>query len=243
MRRFFFDPAKLSGEHVVITGQEARHMTTVLRLAPASRIELFDGQGSILLGEILSTRPDEVRIRILSGKSVPEHASPLTLCQAMLKGKKMDGLVQKATELGVHTFQPLITRYCEKRKFSQKQLQRWERIMLEACKQCGRPLPMHIASPLNFTQLHPFTNSSCIVPWEDEQTRPLSPSLLPATSPTVLLIGPEGGFHISEIKQAQDLGFTTVSLGQRTLRAETAALTAVSIVQYVTGNISPSSAP
>lgn len=234
MRRFFYNPDQDTGDQVCITGSEARHMSTVLRMQSGTRLELFDGNGGIICGKILGITPREVSIKVLSRSAAIDTGLPLTLAQAMLKGKKMDFLIQKATELGVHTFIPLISRFCEKRVHGRQQSGRWQRIMLEACKQCGRPLPMQIGEPMGLEQLRLPADGNRIMAWEDEQSQPLSPALLNPQMPTFLIIGPEGGFHSSEINEARQRGFTTVSLGPCTLRAETAAISAVAILQNYT---------
>jgi 16S rRNA (uracil1498-N3)-methyltransferase len=231
MRCFFYNPDQDTGDRVRITGSEARHMSTVLRMPSGTRLELFDGNGGIICGEILRITPREVSVRVLSRSAAIEPGPPLTLAQAMLKGKKMDVLIQKATELGVHTFIPLISRFCEKRVQGRQQSGRWQRIMLEACKQCGRPLPMYIGEPIGLEQLRPPAGGNRIMAWEDEQSQPLSPALLNPQMPTFVIIGPEGGFHSSEINEARQRGFTTISLGPCTLRAETAAMSAVAILR------------
>ncbi len=239
MRRFFFDPNQETGDQILITGPEAHHITTVLRIQPGTMVELYNSKGGTVKGEILQISSHKVTIHILSRSTRHDAGPPLTLIQAMLKGKKMDFLIQKATELGVHTFTPLITRYCEKRVHSARQIERWQRIILEACKQCGRPIPMQIEDPITLEQLQPADSSNRIMPWEDENSQPLSPALLRGNHPTLLLIGPEGGFHPDEVSLARNQGFCTVSLGPRILRAETAALAATSIIQYLSHNLEP----
>lgn len=239
MRRFFFNPERETGNRILITGSEARHMTTVLRMQPGAEVELFDGRGRIVLGEILRISTRKVEIHVRSSVVRQESTTPLTLVQAMLKGRKMDYLVQKATELGVHSFIPLTTRYCEKKAHSARTGDRWQRIMLEACKQCRRPIPMRINEPVSLENLSPPENSNLIMGWEDENSRPLSPALLLDGQPNLLLIGPEGGFHPDEVFHARQLGFSTVSLGPRILRAETAALAATTVIQYLSHQLEP----
>ncbi len=239
MRRFFYTPQPEEHDTLHITGSEAHHMATVLRLQENTAIELYDGKGGAVQGTILKISNHEVVVTVTSRTVHDEAAIPLTLVQAMLKGKKMDLLIQKATELGVQAFRPMTSRYCEKKNHNTRTAQRWHRIMLEACKQCGRPVPMTIHAPAALNTLSCDEASNLIMPWEDEDSRPLSPALLTTSLPTVLLIGPEGGFHQDEVTFARDLGFATVSFGPRILRAETAALAATAIVQYLSHNLNP----
>jgi 16S rRNA (uracil1498-N3)-methyltransferase len=239
MRRFFYDPAQESSEHLLIEGAEARHISTVLRLRLGGTAELLDGAGRVLVGQIERISADSVLFRILSRRREPESRSPLTLAAALLKGKKMDLLVQKAAELGVHSFIPLITRYCEPQGRDKQMIDRWQRIMLEACKQCGRPWLMRISTPLPLHELEIPQDSLKIMPWEKETVRSFSDINIKAGQSALLLIGPEGGFHPEEVDFAKQCGFNTVSLGPRILRAETAVLTAAVLVQHGLGNLAP----
>ncbi len=239
MRRFFYDPVHETADCVLISGAEAHHLRAVLRMRLGETAELFDGSGRILSGQIEQISPDSVTFRILARRQEPESRSPLTLALAFLKGKKMDMVVQKATELGVHRFLPLVTRYCEPQGKDHQLLDRWQRIMLEACKQCGRPVPMQLSQPLPFQEVAWPADSRKIIAWENETTCSLAALGLEAGNPVVLLIGPEGGFHPTEVEHAKTCGFNTISLGPRILRAETAALTAVVLAQQAVGNLEP----
>lgn len=237
MRRFFYDPKQERIDQVSITGSEAHHIKNVLRMRPGSKAELFDGKGSIASAQLEESKADEVIFQILSRSVEQNRETPLTLAQAVLKGKKMDLLIQKATELGVHTFIPVISRYCENQAKAGQQLKRWQRIMLEACKQCRRPIPMRISEPIALNELNLPADSNKIMPYEKEAGRAFPSADLSNGQPVVLLIGPEGGFHPAEVEYAMDTGFKTVSLGPRILRAETAALVAVTLVQHAVHNL------
>jgi len=241
VRRFFIDPGSISAQRAVISAAESRHIATVLRLQPGACVELFDGTGTVYQGCLHSVTRQAVTVDILSRQQPAEEGVSLTLAQGLLKGKKMDFLVQKATELGVRTFQPLQTRYCESKGERRGRRQRWQRIMLEACKQCKRPLPMEINPAAGLNHLDTSRFSCKIMLWEDEKSVPLPnvPTSTGRGDSICLLLGPEGGFHREEVEQARALGFQTVSLGRRTLRAETAALAAVAIVQFLAGNLDP----
>jgi 16S rRNA (uracil1498-N3)-methyltransferase len=236
MQRFFYDPANETAEQVLISGAEAHHLRAVLRMRLGETAELLDGAGRVISAQIEQISPNSVLFRILSRRRELEPISPLILAPALLKGKKMDLLVQKATELGVHSFQPVITRYCEPQGKDRQLLDRWQRIMQEACKQCGRAVLMRISPPLPLSELIFPTDCVTIMPWENETACSFSALGLKAGQSVALLIGPEGGFHSSEVEQAESSGFRTVSLGPRTLRAETAALVAVVLAQHALGN-------
>lgn len=240
MRRFLVDPRTIAGALATLSAEEAYHIAAVLRLQPGTLVELIDGQGMVYQGSLESVGKTTVTVRLLSRQQVPEAPTPpLTLLQAMLKGKKMDMVVQKATELGVHTLQPLVTRYSEGRGNPDRQAERWMRIMIEACKQCRRSQPMRIAPLSDFAGTTMPEAGPRILFWEGETTEPLRPELLAPPGPVCLFLGPEGGLHRQEADEARARGFKQVSLGRRILRAETATLAAVAIVQFLTGSLQP----
>ena len=240
MRRFLVDPGSIADNLATLPAEEARHIAAVLRLRPGAAVELFDGQGVVYQGRLERVDRAAVTVRLLSQQRAQEDAAPpLILLQALLKGKKMDVVVQKATELGVHTLLPLETRYSEGRGNPARQIERWQRIMLEACKQCHRTHPMHIAPLTDVAAAVLPEAGPRILFWEGETTVALRPELLAAPGPVCLLLGPEGGLHPREVETLRQRGFQPVSLGRRILRAETATITAVAIVQYLTGGLQP----
>lgn len=237
MRRFFVEPSSITQDTARLPKSESLHIVNVLRLRKGDEIELFDGTGTVYSGILNELNRECVSVQIIGLEQEHDDAPPVTLFQSLLKGKKMDFLVQKSTELGVHTFQPLITRYSENRKSQERQQQRWQRIMLEACKQCKRSTPMHINPLTDFNQVDFNRYSSKLMLWENEENQSISPNLFRNQKPVCLLIGPEGGFHTDEVNHALQNGFLTVSLGKRILRAETATLSTIAIVQYLLGVI------
>lgn len=241
MRRFFVEPQAISANQATLSPAESRHLTTVLRLQPGDGVELFDGTGAVYQGEIQSACADRITVAIHSRflEDSYQKLPQLIFFQSLLKGKKMDFLVQKATELGVHTFCPVNSRYSENRGNPARQIERWQRIMLEACKQCKRAYPMQIAavSPLDRLDLSSFTNPLLL--WEREGTQGLNAAITEHNGPIALLTGPEGGFSEDEIKLLRKQGCIPVSLGPLILRAETAALSAIAVLQYLGGALSP----
>ncbi len=242
MRRFYLQHGAISADHIEITGAEARHITAVLRLKPGQIVEFFDGTGAIYSAVLKTTEKTLVTATVTS----VHHDScagtfPLTLAQSLLKGKKMDFLIQKATELGVHTFLPLISKHCENHGDRQRQDERWQRIMIEACKQCRRSSPMHINPVTALYQADFSCYSHRLAAWEQETNTALPITLADTPGPVCLILGPEGGLHSEDLQILHQWRFTTFSLGSAILRGETAALAAMSIIQYLTGTLQPSS--
>lgn len=240
MRRFLVDPRTIADDLATLSAGEAHHIASVLRLQPGTAVELIDGKGLVYQGRLETVGKGTVTVRILSRQQGQEDgARSLILLQALLKGKKMDVVVQKATELGVHTLQPLVTRYSEGRGNPARQAERWQRIMVEACKQCRRAQPMRIEPLTDLAGISLPETGPRILFWEGESTEPLRPEFLAVPGPVCLFLGPEGGLHQQEAEDAKVRGFKAVSLGRRILRAETATLAAVAIVQYLTGGLQP----
>jgi 16S rRNA (uracil1498-N3)-methyltransferase len=244
MKRFFVKKRLVGGRPQILAGSEARHARTVLRCKPGDRIRLFDDQGvewesRILdIGDTISCVPE----RLLRA----ERESPLvlTVAQAFLKEKKMDTLVRQYTELGVQYWTPFFAERSIARpsaKRLENRYRRWLKITQESLKQCGRHRPMGIGKVATLMDIAETAcgNNLNIVFWEGETT-PLSAVAGARTAPArsiQVLIGPEGGLTVAEVECLREAGFVSVSLGPRTLRAETASVAAVSLVQYSFGDM------
>ncbi len=242
MRRFFIDPATVSDATATITGDEAHHICDVLRLKPGTAVELFDGNGNIHQARIQQIGKGRVDVAILATHKDSGSASRLAIGVALLTGKKMDLVIQKATELGVDAVYPYVSRHCSIKEKNANKEERWQRIIMEACKQCNRPTAPECAPVCDFSDLLATgaTYSDRIIFWEQERTRTLQ-DLFPAAAPprgaTLALFGPEGGFSNDEISRAVAAGFAPTSLGSRILRAETAVIGGSSILQFLLGNL------
>ncbi len=243
MRRFFLSPDVEISDEVLLSKAESHHLTKVLRLPVGMLLQLFDGRGHIHDAEIVAMGK-QVRLRILSSVYVEEDGVPLRVCQGILKGQKMEFLLQKCTELGVSEFIPFSSSRCqlkktELRKLADKQ-DRWQRIIDEACKQCNRPWPMKLGTVISLEEmvLQREEARPGILFWEEEKEASLHTFSLPAdVAGLQIVLGPEGGFSSDEAEAARKAGFQVLSLGPRILRAETAALAAVSIIQHLIGNM------
>lgn len=241
MRRFFIDPATVGDAKATITGDEAHHICDVLRLKPGTDVELFDGNGNIHQARIQQTGKGRVEVAILATRTATGSATRLAIGVALLTGKKMDLVMQKATELGVDTIYPFVSRHCSIKEKNANKEDRWQRIIMEACKQCNRPTVPKCAPVCDLADLLATgaTYAERIIFWEQERSRTLH-DLLPAATPrpsALALFGPEGGFSSEEISHAVAAGFTPVSLGSRILRAETAVIGGSAILQFLLGNL------
>ncbi len=247
MRRFFVEEIDPHDESIVIRGSEAKHIIRVLRMGLGDRLILMDRKGSRFQCFIDSLRAREVRVILEKSLAAP-RMSPIQiiLCQAFLKAKSMDFVIQKASELGVDRILPFISTrtvvQADEQRRSAK-LRHWREIALNAAKQSDRSAPPEIAPPCSLLDLAVqwrHREASKLILWEDEKTQDLK-ALLKESVPrasTVGIVGPEGGFSPEEVKMMKDVGFRSVSLGTRILRAETAAITLVAVLQYEWGDLS-----
>jgi 16S rRNA (uracil1498-N3)-methyltransferase len=248
MRRFFVDPNNFSGNTAFLTGSEAHHIAAVLRLTVGTRITLFDGSGSFYEALITKISPKKIETTIEAITPYiaidQDRHCRVHLGQAIIKGKKMDLIVQKATELGIDSLHPFISTYSVVKGNPENRVERWAKIAQEACKQCNRPRTPDLHPPVNFAD---FLESAATNPydlkllfWEEELQNSLRDIFQQQSGiqSILLLIGPEGGFSPAEAEQAMANGFHPVTLGSRILRAETAAIAAISVLQYELGNLS-----
>lgn len=247
MRRFFIDPENIGGANAILSGAEARHISTVLRLAPGTTITLFDGSGSLYEAVVSKVSHTRVEAKIVSLTPYIETAedsrSALHMAVGVLKGKKMDFIIQKITELGVDSLLPFRSRFCAAHDPAAGKLARWQKIAREACKQCNRPKAPHLHEITDFEKMLGLAQEKeyavKIIFWEDEKQNSLQEIFHSdhKIESALVLIGPEGGFSSGEVADAMEFGFKPVTLGRKILRAETAVIAAASILQYKLGNL------
>jgi 16S rRNA (uracil1498-N3)-methyltransferase len=216
----------------------------VLRLSVGTLLQLLDGKGNIHDARILAI-DTRVLLQITSSVHVKGDAVPLRVCQSILKGQKMELLMQKCTELGVSEFTPFYSERCQLKKTElskiSKKYARWQRIIEEACKQCNNPHMMQLNPLLSFEKMLMEQTSAVqkILFWEEQgnDTSLHSSSLQTTDAGLQIVFGPEGGFPVQEIDAAKQKEFQILSLGPRILKAETANIAAVSIIQHLLGNM------
>lgn len=238
MPTFFVTSDAVVPPVVRIEGSLLRHLRDSLRLQPGESLTLTDDQGRRHRAEIISVTPRNLECRIIETAYARKRIAPsLVLVQALLKGEKMDWVVQKATELGVDRIVPVQTKHAVVKILPARlahQRERWERIALEAAQQSERwTIPTIAPSVDLLTALasHPAASKLTLA------ERSADASLMSVPLPNgpdqtiVLLIGPEGGWDGNELHLMREQGCRLLTLGSRILRAETAALAALSIVQ------------
>ena len=255
-RRFYAPPAAFEPDQksATLSAEETRHLRDVLRLDSGDEIYVFDGAGREFHCAVQTIAKDSTELLVISEVEPTCSESPLhlTLAIALLKGDKFDLAIQKATELGVKRIVPLDTERADvrlrDREDAHKRVTRWRRIALEAAKQTGRAFVPVISTPLTFNFLlmmsavedkESATNVARIMFSER-----LGRSLPEATKsfperPTeiVALVGPEGGWTDEEIELAREGGWEIVTLGGRTLRAETAVIVVAALLQHRFGDL------
>ena len=245
MARFFLPRENIRDQRGTIVGAELAHLRKVLRLRPGDHLTVFDDTGWEHDAVIRSFAPDRGDIDILRSYQ-PERESPLqiTLALGLTKGEKPDFIIEKATELGVQSIVPFCSSYTVPKLDDRKigaRTERWQRIALSAAKQCGRTLVPSIAALCEFRELidQPRAEALKLLFWERESQLTLKQVYETERNARAILlvIGPEGGFSVAEADQARRGGFKSVHLGRRILRSETAALAALSLVQFLWGDM------
>ncbi len=219
-----------------LAGDEARHLSQVLRMKPGETITVFDGHGRRAPAEILTVTRDHVPLKLGEPESPAPPLPAITLGQAIPKGKNMDLIVQKAVELGIAVIQPLVTRHTIVQPGDGKS-EKWRRNALEACKQCGQDTLPEIADAMDFDRwivTQAASPALKLIASLAPGARPLREILRthPATHQATLLVGPEGDFSNNETAAALAAGFLPVSLGTIVLRVETATLFCLSALRY-----------
>jgi 16S rRNA (uracil1498-N3)-methyltransferase len=243
----FFAPSLDPGDDIVkLPREEAEHLVRVLRLGAGDTVAVFDGHGHEFVGRIVSAARGDVRVQLVARKAAAaEPAVALTLVQAVLKADKMDEIVRDAVMLGVASLQPIVTRRSEvtvAALLRAARVERWRRVALASVKQSGRAVVPEIRTPLtldNYLGEPPCAFTLMLIePSVSAHAEPLS-VLRTATPPpeAALIVGPEGGWVEEEWRAAADRGARLVTLGHRTLRADAVPVAAISVLQFLWGDL------
>ena len=218
---------------VTVTGDEFHHSIRVVRARVGEEVELFDRAGNAARGTVEAIERDHAVIK--TGEALPSRESHLALhlAMAVIQLEKFELVLQKGTELGVKTFIPLVTERVELRpeRYSGK-TDRWNKIIFEAVKQCGRATIPKIEAPSDFEDVIQRSGEKVLF----DADAPSTGNWQPSTDLTVL-IGPEGGWSDDELRLARENGVLFERLGPRRLRAETAAIAALSVLASRFGDL------
>ena len=240
MPRFFTET--INETKGTISGDEAKHIAKVLRMHAGEKLVACDCQGFDYDCVIDSLTDKEVELSVeRKYLSETEPSVRVTLYQAMPKSDKMELIIQKAVELGVSAIVPVQTKRCVSRpdaKSMAKKLERYNRIALEAAKQCGRGRIPQVLPMLDFTEaIKAMKEDQRAFLFYENSTSSFRKELEQGVSSVSIMVGAEGGFEEEEVQKALDLDIASLSLGKRILRCETAPLAALSIIMYETGNM------
>lgn len=245
MHRFFVPPESFAGDEVVIQGSDVNHIRIVLRLKTGDRIVVLDGKGNqyqVCLKAVLKHKIlGEVVDRQIFNSESPVK---IWMGQALIKGNRFDNLIKKSVELGVHAIFPLDTERCVARlnpSESVKKIERWQKISREAAQQSGRMAVPEVSPQISNLQEFCEETRDCdlkLVFWEQEcQTRIRDLEMDKQLESIAFIAGPEGGLAASEIEMIKQHDFQTVTLGPRILRADSASLVILAILQNVWGDL------
>ncbi|QTN33978.1 16S rRNA (uracil(1498)-N(3))-methyltransferase [Akkermansiaceae bacterium] len=234
MPRSYLPPSEWT-ETPHLSGDEAKHLTQVLRIQPGQWITVFDGLGNFAEAKVLSVSKQRVDLMLDLAQAKEPPLPEITLAQAIPKGKNMDWIVQKAVELGVSRIQPIVTRHTIVSPGDEK-AEKWRRTALEACKQCAQFTIPIIEDPLPFGEWLAQHDSSALrlIASLADNTLNFRETLAahPELGSVTMLIGPEGDFSPEETQAALAAGFVPVTLGDLVLRVETATLFCLSALRF-----------
>ena len=231
--RIFTHSLPLALTSCELNDERAHYLLKVLRVKAGQCIELFNGQGQSVRAEVKTLERRSLTIQCQAHQA-EDNRSPVetTLALALIKPERFEWALQKATELGVDRIVPIISQRTDGRLADklEKKYDRWESIITSACEQSLRSHRPHLDSACRLDQLEIQGQGMFLDPTATQ-------GFQPGPSKQTLLIGPEGGWSEDEIRWARDQGCQGVSLGPRILRAETAAITALSLCQYLSGDL------
>ncbi len=240
MHRFFVNPDQIEENRITIVGNDVNHMKNVLRMHKNDEIIICDGHGSNYYCIIKDIESDSIVADVtLKKRSEAELKSKIYLFQGLPKQGKMELIIQKAVELGVHEIIPVVTSRSVvkiKKQNAAKKLARWNKISESAAKQSGRGIMPIVNDIMDYDEALVYAQKmdTTIVPYENadniNETKALISSL--DMKKIGVFIGPEGGFSLDEVDKAKQQGANIITLGKRILRTETAGLAILSLLMF-----------
>ncbi len=243
MRRFFTEPQNIK-DGIIEIFEDSRHIEKVLRMTCGEHILVFDGTGVEYTAELVAIEKNICRAKVLSQEiSLSEPKTKITLFQGIPKSGKMELIVQKAVELGVSRIVPVIMERCvvkiNSKSAGAEKSSRWNKVSVEASKQCGRGVVPFVSEPVGFKEAVEQMKQLdlAIMPYEElgHQGKTGLKALLNENNSAVeigVVVGPEGGFSEEEAACAIENGIKTVGLGKRILRTETVSGAILPVILY-----------
>lgn len=236
MANFYIEKTDITENIATISGEEAQHISRVLRMKKGDEVTLCDGEGMFYEAVLSDFSDKTVTAEILSSRRAEtEPQVQVTIFQGVPKNPKLETIIQKLTEIGAVRLVPVDTKRAVAKLDKENKVERLRKIAREAAKQSKRGIVPEVLSPLSFKEAVKMASESdlALIPYEEEREMSLKKALQGKKPKTVsVMIGPEGGFDSEEIKFAKENGITSVTLGKRILRTETAPLTVCSAVLY-----------
>lgn len=237
--RFFEAQPLAHDSEITLSDSVTQHVSRSLRMRPEEQIILFNGDGLEHKAMLTEITKRNVIARIIES-SEPNSESPLTISigQTLSRGERMDYAVQKSTEMGVNTITPLFSERCEvklPKERQEKRVNHWQQIAISACEQSGRTVPPKVTFPADLKTWLGAQEAELKFVLHHHSEQPLTE--LAAPKSIALLIGPEGGLSQNEVELAVQHGFKPLTLGPRVMRTETAPVAALSLLNYLWGDL------
>ncbi len=242
MVQIFVQKDQVAPPFIRVTGPDVHHLGQVLRMKPGDTLQISDGSGTDFFGEIQTISREEIRVHILYDQpSVHELPGQIVLFQGLPKGDKMEWIIQKGVELGVHAVVPVAMSRSVVRLDAKKakgKVERWQAIAEGAAKQSKRGIVPQILPVMSVEEalVHSRSLEQKLLPYEGakgmQETREILSAIVPGQS-IGIWIGPEGGIAPEEVALAEDAGFHRITLGKRILRTETAGLCLLSVLMFM----------
>lgn len=237
---FYIRPEQITADTAVMTGDELRHARLTLRLGVGDTLRIVDGQGVSWEALIRSMDKEKAELGLDRKVLEPAPGFDLTIAMGSVQGERFDWAIQKGTELGASAFVPLVTERTEvKLKHIQKRLPRLERIVISACKQCGRSRFPTVSDPVSLQELDTTPYDLAVVFWEDRSVgyiKDVVEGIKPPRS-CLMVIGPVGGLTREEVSLLKERGCLVAGMGPMVLRTETAVTVGAALLQFLFGDM------
>lgn len=238
--RFYESQSLQLNQEIDLSDDVVQHISRALRMRPKEHVILFNGGEVEYTAELLVVEKRTVRARLIEAiSSKTESPLQVSIGQTLSRGERMDFAVQKSTEMGVQTITPLFSERCEvklPKERQEKRIKHWQQIAISACEQCGRISPPNIKTPSQLEKWLAEQTADLKLVLHHHSEQPLQEMSPPSS--VALLIGPEGGLAETEVELAISYGFKPLTLGPRVMRTETAPIAALTLLNYLWGDLS-----